>query len=71
MWAVLKERSPVRVWGIVWALMIFLFSTSRMALYWHIGLFDWLVLAFALQQLLTYARQKPEFVEEDSVTSTN
>jgi hypothetical protein len=59
-WSLLKERRPVRTWGLVWASSLLFFVISRAVIYWRVGLFGCLAFAFALQQILFYVRFNPD-----------
>lgn len=55
-WSLFKERSPVRAWELLGALAFLLFAMSKMVMFWRIGLFDCLALAFALGQVASWVR---------------
>ena len=59
-WPVLKERPPIRIWGLLWASSLLLFTVSTAILYWRIGLFGCLAFAFAAEQILFYVRFNPD-----------
>jgi hypothetical protein len=67
-WSVLKERPPVRTWGLLWASVFLLFTISTAIIYWRIGLFDCLAFAFALEQIVFYVRLNPESPVDHEVT---
>jgi hypothetical protein len=68
-WALLKEWRPVQTWGLLWASSVLLFAVSTSIAYWHINVFSCLAFAFALQQILFYARFNPDSQADPQVSS--